>query len=128
MALFFTLTLLISIVGMITLLAAKRYELNTGKLILAGVRPHISSFFEQAQRFGHTILPDLVRKSVERAVRYMLLKMHEVLARAVANLQRLLDKLIHAAQNRTGPVGEPSSFLRQVSDHKKNISFIEEQE
>ena len=122
--LFFVTTLVLSLLGMVGLLTVKRYELTSGKLIFAGVRPGASTFFERTLRWGEKILPHLVKQQAERASRYVVRTLQLALAHSIVWLERTLEQVLSAMRERTENVdlhNEPSAFLREVADHKKNL-------
>ena len=129
MVLFFTVTLVFSLCAMALLLAVKRYELSTGRVVFAGVRPKVGSFLDGTLRLGRYILPGLARHYIERAVRALVIKLHLWVARAILKLQNLLERVLQSMRTRTGHVDvnrEPSGFLREVANHKKNLSYKDE--
>lgn len=126
MVLFFTCTLGVSVLAMIALLAVKRYELATGKMVFSGVRPGMNVFFETASRWGQKILPALARQYIERVVRLMLTRLQLALAHGVVAFEHTLERVLSAVRRRTEgehPHHEPSAFLREVADHKKNLLY-----
>ncbi len=126
MVFFFTVTLVLSLCAMALLLAVKRYELTTGRVMLASMRPGASSFFEKLSQWGRKILPSLVRQYVERAVQIVLTKLQLWLAKIILSLEHSLERVLHTVRERTGDGDvdrEPSAFLREVADHKKNLSY-----
>ena len=126
MVLFFIVTLVFSLCAMILLLAVKRYELSTGRVVFASLRPSTSSFFEKLSRWGRKILPSLARSYIERAMNSALTKIQLWLAKTILALEHVLERVLHAVRERTGEMNidrEPSAFLREVADHKKNLSY-----
>ena len=126
MVLFFTATLGFSMLAMILLLVVKRYELVSGRVVFAGARPGLNSFFETISRWTHGTLPSLLRQYIERLVRFVLTKLQLLLAQVILMLEHGLERILHAVRERTGDQyvdREPSAFLREVADHKKNLLY-----
>jgi len=123
MVLFFTCTLLISLFAMAALLLAKRYELSTGRVIFASMRPGMNSFFHRLSVWSQKILPALARGYIERGAKIALTRLQLGLAHIIVVLERTLENVLSAVRERTEELhaGEPSAFLREVADHKKNL-------
>lgn len=123
MALFLTATLGISIVGMVALLVAKRYELNTGRIFLAHKRPAIGEFFHRKMQWVEYALPGLVRVGVRRTYLFVRSVLRvwaiKLLSRVEQRLERILAKVRSSAPPRRG--GQSSAFLREVVEHKKEV-------
>ena len=125
MVLFFIVTLLVSCVGLMLLLGIKRWELTTGQVLGANVRPHISGFFHTISVWVEQILPTLVRmysrlvwKKLQRTVH---LSTALVVVRTEHTLERFLHTLRHTTDVRRGMDEKPSLFLREVSEHKRKL-------
>lgn len=125
MVILFTSALAVSVVAMIALLAAKRYELTTGRVIFAGLRPGMSVFFETTSRWGRKILPALVREQMERGVRLVVARIQLWLAETIVRLEHALESVLSTVRSHTEvPTNrEPSAFLREVADHKKHLLY-----
>ncbi len=130
MVLFFTITLAVSVLAMILLLTIKRYELSTGRVVFAGIRPRVGTFFERLSRLSRNILPALVRQYLERMMRLVLVTLQLWIAKVILTLEHLLERVLTAVREKTGEVHitrEPSAFLREVADYKKNLSYSKEE-
>lgn len=125
MVLFFTTTLAISIVAMILLLILKRYELATGRMVFAGARPALNSFFHTVMWFGQQVLPELARNQIERGWNVVLTGIQRAIAYSIVSIEHVLERILHTVRERTQSVrpGEPSAFLREVADHKKTLLY-----
>ena len=126
MVLFFISTLGFSVFAMVALLAVKRYELASGRMMLAGVRPKTSAFFQTISQWGQKILPALARHYVERATRLVVTNVQLALAQSIVKFEHALESVLNAVRERTDhahPDREPSAFLREVADHKKNLLY-----
>lgn len=124
MVLFFTVTLLVSVAGMILLIAIKRFEVASGRIMLSGVRPRLNSFFARLSWWGNKMLPALARQQVERIARLALARTQLAIAHAVVYVEHLLERVLNAVRSRTEGQymeQEPSAFLREVADHKKTL-------
>ena len=124
MVLFFTIALGLSIGGMASLLALKRYELDTGKLVMADVRPVVGEFFHRVVVMVGSRLPDFAQRSAARATQALRALAHHMVARATLGLEQMLERVLHTVREKTSPPrapGEASAFLREVADHKKQI-------
>ncbi|MBY0472730.1 hypothetical protein K2Q00_00380 [Patescibacteria group bacterium] len=124
MVLFFTVLLGISIVGLVSLLAIKRWELRTGNMVLAGVRPHVSQVSHRVLVWIERVLPHLItqlarrgvsegRVLVHRGAAYSLLWAEQGLERVLANLRGVTE--------RPRSSKEASAFLREIAEHKRQL-------
>ncbi|HUD03043.1 MAG TPA: hypothetical protein VMR46_03480 [Candidatus Paceibacterota bacterium] len=125
MALFFTVTLALSLAGMLFLLAFKRYELTTGKVLFVSGRPAIGNFFKQTLWWIEKVLPALVRVYGRRMVRWCKAALQRALARSILWLEHTLEKVLRTVREKTDApraAGEASAFLREVAEHKRKLS------
>jgi len=124
MVLFFTVLLAISIAGLVSLLALKRWELRTGNILLAGVRPHVSEASHRVLVWIERVLPHLItqlvrrgvnegRVLIHRGVAYSLLWAEQGLERILANLRGVTER---PRSNK-----EASAFLREIAEHKRQL-------
>ena len=117
-------TLVLSSVGLVTLISIKRYELTTGRVVGAMFRPRASRFFQGISLWIERILPTLVRMYGKLLTRAFLRSVYRVTAHAVLNIERWLERslymLRHTTDVRRG-MGEASAFLREVSEHKRKL-------
>lgn len=124
MVTFFIGTLIFSSVGLLSLIGLKRYELTTGRIVGAQVRPWVSRFFQGVSLWVERILPTLVRMYGKFITRAFLRSVYRVTAHAVLRveqgLERALQALRHTTDVRRG-MGEASAFLREVSEHKRKL-------
>lgn len=126
MVLFFTAMLGVSLSAMMILLLLKRYELVSGRMMFSSARPGMNVFFEKVSQWGRKILPTLVRQYVERLAQLALTKLQLALAQIIVAFEHSLEKVLSAVREKTEPVHldrEPSVFLREVADHKKNLLY-----
>lgn len=74
------------------------------------------------------VLPSLVRQHAEQAVSATLARLQVVLAHAIIWLERTLERVLSAVREKTEEYvdREPSAFLREVADHKKNLQRHDE--
>ncbi|MDO8548165.1 MAG: hypothetical protein Q7R71_00635 [bacterium] len=126
MVLFFTATLGVSVIAMILLLAVKRFELVSGRMVFAGTRPKLSAFFERLSLWSQKILPALARQHIERLGRAAVIKLQVTIAHSVVTFEHTLERVLHTVREKTGGISvnrEPSAFLREIADHKKNLLY-----
>lgn len=122
--LFFTATLLISIFGLIGLIALKRWELKTGGMLGGAMRPHVSGFFQTIVAWFEQALPVLIRENAARAGNAARTTLHRTVAQAVLAAERGLERTLHLLRHSTEEkprLGEASAFLREVAEHKKKL-------
>ena len=127
MVLFFTVGLGISIVGMAGLLGFKRYELVSGHVIFASARPALGSFFKHAVWWVEKELPALVREYTRRTVHVCKVVLQRLIARSILSLEHGLERVLHTVREQTSrprSPGQASAFLREVAEHKRNLSHI----
>jgi hypothetical protein len=124
MVLFFMVTLAVSIAGMVTLLMLKRYELNSGRILLGSARPHIGEFFHRKLVWLEYVLPGLIRVSARVLYRAARRLVHVFAAWVVVKVEQGLEYALHTVRHTTTAPrrsGETSVFLRQVAEHKKKL-------
>jgi len=125
MALFFTITLALSVAGMLFLLAFKRYELSSGTVIFARGRPAISNFFRQTLWWVEKVLPTLMRAYSRRIMRWCKAALQRAIARSILWVEHTLEKILRSVREKTEAPrtpGEASAFLREVAEHKRKLS------
>ncbi len=122
MVTFFTAMLSVSLVGIISLLAVKRFELATGKVLFGRARP--DGFFRKFFIFMERVLPAIIRYFIVSFGRYVRSHFQRSVAWVVLHVERLLERVLHTVRTRTTPPpgkGEVSSFLRAVAEHKSKL-------
>jgi hypothetical protein len=126
MVLYLIILLIISIAGMLFLLAAKRYELSSGNLILAGARPRLSKFSSRTMFLFGTAIPHYLRWQASRLYFMVRAWAHRAVARVVVTVEHWLEQTLHQVREKTTPVvrtpGEASPFLREVGEYKKKLT------
>lgn len=124
MVLFFTTTLIISIVGIVLLLALKQWELSTGHVLGGSLRPAVGAAAHRVLSWFEYVLPGLFKQKVKEMYRTLRVITHRVIALVVIlterGLERLLGTIKHNTQIRRTD-SEASPFLREVSEHKKAL-------
>ncbi len=120
---FFITTLLISIVGMVSMILIKRWELRTGKMVMRNRRPGVARAVRTTAFVTGTVAPLVARHWWEYGVEWTKLRLHRATAWTVIHTERGLEKVLHTIRHSTAPerVGEASEFLREVAEHKKQI-------
>ena len=125
MVFYLIILLAISIVGMLTLITAKRYELSTGNLMFANSRPRMARFSNRMVFLFGTAVPLYLRWQVGRLFRACTAWIHRVTARVVVLVERWLESVLENVREKTAPnraPGEASAFLREVAEHKKKLT------
>ena len=125
MVLYFIITLAVSLVGMLALLSAKRYELVSGNLIFANSRPKLAKFSHRMVFLFGTAVPLYVRWQVGRLYRGSTAWIHRAAARGVVNVEHWLERTLRIVRQKTAAPrvpGEASPFLREVGEYKKKLS------
>ena len=124
MVTFFITTLVLSCLGLTSLVGLKRYEMNTGRVVGSNVRPQVSRFFHAISLWVERILPTLVRMYSRILTRAFLSSVYRVTAHAVVRVEQWLERALHALRHTTDVrrgMGEASAFLREVSEHKRKL-------
>ena len=116
--------LVISIVGLVTLLYVKHWELSTGRLVAVKARPHVNRASKNTFMFFEHVVPALVRVYGRRGWRIVLASIHRTSAWVVLRAEHFLEYTLHSLRHSTDVrhgAGEASAFLRQVAEHKKKL-------
>ena len=121
---FFTITLLFSILGLTSLIGVKRWELTTGGVLGARVRPSVGKFFHHVLVWIERVLPRLLVSYVERMLRTAQSAVHRASAYLVLHAEHWLEYTLQMVRHKTDArrgMGEVSVFLREVAEHKKKL-------
>lgn len=124
MDIFFTVTLIVSVMGMVSLLVLKRYELTSGRVLLGSARPAVGNFFHRGLSWFEYVLPGLIRVGLRRLYVIARRVLHVWGARLVITLEGWLERALHRVRHTTASPKrgqETSAFLRQVAEHKKKL-------
>lgn len=124
MAAFLTIALLVSSLGLVVMLVLKRYELRTGKLVLAAVRPKRGGVAHSGVAFIEHALPSLVARSLARFFLAARAAAKTLLARGILLFEHALQRLLVVVRDMTQPPqggGPASAFLQEVADHKRKL-------
>ncbi len=123
MATLFITLLVVSLVGLVTLLTVKRWELSNGRVILSGIRPGAGKVLGNALHFFERKAPAIATTSARRGYDIGRLVFHRLVAWAVLQVERVLEKTLHTLRGATQErgEGEASEFLREVAEHKKSL-------
>lgn len=124
MVLFFTITLLISIVGISSLIGVKRWELATGGIVGARMRSGVGRFFHRAVMWAEHVLPRVVVAYIEEVVGRAQDVVHRTSAYLVLHAEQWLERTLQLVRHKTDArrgMGEVSVFLREVAEHKKKL-------
>ena len=124
MAAFFSLTLAVSIVGLVLLLVLKHYEMTTGHRMLGGLRPRLDRFFHHTLMFVERGAPGALRTLLLRLGRAVRRGAQQVLARAILLFEYNLERILHVVRQKSqAPPSEggASHFLQEVAAHKQKL-------
>jgi hypothetical protein len=125
MVLFLLTTLVFSIVGLGALIGVKQWELNTGRVVLAGHRPHLARTARRIIFWVERVLPALAAYWARRVWRTGLVFLQTTLAKAILTAELWLERTLHFVRHKTSnppaAQGEASAFLREVAEHKKRL-------
>ncbi len=124
MTLFFTITLGISVVGLLGLLGVKRWEMTTGRVMLSHIRPRLGDLLHRTLAWAEHVAPALVAHYASVAYRAARTWLHRLTAWSVLMLERVLEQTLRFLRHKTdAPTsgGEASIFLREVAEHKKKL-------
>jgi hypothetical protein len=132
MVLFFTATLLLSILGLASLIYIKRWELHTGKLMFAGVRPSLGGLSHRSLQWFERALPGLAAAYARRAVHAGSAAVHRGAAWSILFVERGLEQVLETVRGVTEhpPKSnkEASVFLREVAEHKRQLLYSKQTE
>lgn len=124
MVMFFTATLVASIVGLCALVGLKHWELATGRVALRGARPAVGAALSAALHWVERIAPGMLRRYARRAWAAARVLFLRYTAWGVLwtekHLERLLQGLRHSTSVSHSPA-EASAFLVEVAKHKKKL-------
>ncbi len=124
MTIFFTTTLVVSIVGMLALLVLKRWELSTGHVLGGRLRPALGAAMHRTLNWFEYTLPMLAKRQYHRSRLYMRALIHRLAALMVVLLERGLERVLKRLRHNTNVPrndAQASAFLREVSAHKKQL-------
>jgi hypothetical protein len=125
MATFFSITLAVSIVGLVLLLVLKRYEMTTGRVVMGGLRPWVGSFFHHALHFVERGMPALMRSFIGKVLGVVRTQARHGFARVILlfeyNLERVLHVVRQKSRKRSLGEGVASEFLQEVAAHKQKL-------
>lgn len=119
-SLVFTITLSVSILGLLAILLIKRYEIRSGRKFMSRVRPGVDS----AAVFIVEGVPSLMHQGRHHALSAARQWAGAALMRAVFVFENGLERLLHKVREKTRAPREPgeaSPFLREVADHKREL-------
>jgi hypothetical protein len=131
MVLFFTVSLGISIVGLVSLLAIKRWELRTGNLLLAGARPHVSVASQNVLVWFERVLPRLVLQLLRRGAHEARVLIHRTVAHSLIWAEHTLERVLASLRGvteRPRSNKQASAFLREIAEHKRQLVHHKERQ
>lgn len=125
MVTFFTVTLAISIVGLITLITIKQWELSTGHVLMAEVRPAIGAFLSAGLHWVERIAPSVLKSWARQAWVIIRAIVHRLAALGVLWAERILERTLKVLRHKTAlprsrdAAASTSPFLVEVAKHKR---------
>lgn len=127
---FFSTTLALSVVGLITLIGLKRWEMQSGRVVAPALRPKLGEALHRVVVFVEHTVPAMVRAALLRAWVAARRGAHAGAAWAVLITERVLESTLHGIRRKTSvPQArnpKSSDFLREVAEHKKKLLEIED--
>ena len=124
MVFFFIITLCVSIIGLVLLLAIKRFELATGRVVLAGIRPFLNRSFGAFLHLVLHFLPALAHFHFRKLWQHIVEFFERVFMQVVVLFERVLERVLTRVKEKTRTPhvrGEASSSLREVADYKRTM-------
>src|SRR3989344_5890430 len=119
-----TIMLGVSIAGLLSLLALKRREMKSGRVIFGSVRPGLRKFFHTILVFVEQVIPVFFKHVLHNAFRLMRGGLERLIARAILMFEYTLEHVLHRVRQTSKPPqgsGEVSNFLREVAAHKRAL-------
>jgi hypothetical protein len=115
-----------SVVGMVSLVVIKRWELKSGRMLGSTVRPAIGTFFHTVAVWSAHVAPSVARQWAREVGRYVRDVARHGTASAVLWTEKWLEKTLEAIRQKTTPHrlgGTPASaFLLEVAEHKRALA------
>src|SRR5581483_11672335 len=121
MVVFLTVLLGVSAAGMLAILWLKRYELRTGRIFLAGLRPALGEFSARTLWWFGRTAPGAAAAVARDLWSRARAAIHASIARGIVAAERGLELALSALRRSTSAPrmdGEASPFLREVAEHK----------
>lgn len=115
--------LCVSIVGLVGLIALKRWEMTNGRVVMSSVRPKVGKALGEALQFAESGMPLLVRSGLRRSYAIARSLTHRLIAWTVLHTERWLERTLRGIRGATQVRGdgEVSDFLREVAEHKRSL-------
>lgn len=124
MVIFLIALLCVSVAGLVSLIAIKRWEMRSGKLVMGTLRPKAGAVLGEGLHFVEQGLPHAARRMLRRAYIVAWVLFHRAVAWAVLHVERVLERTLHTLRHHTNEErveGDVSPFLREVAEHKKQL-------
>src|SRR3569623_227266 len=128
---FFTLTLCVSIIGIVSLFVLKQIELSTGSGIMSGMRPRVNRFFKTCLVIVERVIPGLAQEGFMHVLGRVREAVKVVLARMILKVETVLQNWLRFLKEKFNPRharGEASAFLKEVGEYKKQLETEENKE
>lgn len=119
-----SITLGISIVGLMSLLILKRREMKTGRVVFARLRPRLRRFFHVILVVVEHVIPGIIKHVWHSFLRFIRGGAQRLIARAILFFEVTLERVLHsirATSSAPQGSGEVSNFLREVAAHKRAL-------
>ena len=125
MVLLLTAVLLFSCAGMALLFWAKNWELTTGRVLLAPIRPRLHTFSHNTLVFIEGHMPRALQQFAARAFVWMRTFARHSVARVLLSAESGLEHALYGLRHGIVPPqesqGQASQFLREVTEYKKRL-------
>jgi hypothetical protein len=121
---FFTMMLVISILGIGALFVLKQIEVSTDSVLFKTVRPQINRFFKTCLVIVERVIPGLAKEGGVHVFRRARVAAQVALAHMALRLETFLHDTLHTMRVKLNPEqkrGEASPFLKEVGEYKKQL-------
>lgn len=122
--LFFCALLFISIVGLVSLVCIKRWEMRTGRMLFAGARPSVGAAAHVFLTWVEGVLPSLIAMRTRQTFHALRIWLQRSVARGLLAAEQWLEGVLDSIRGVTEhPQSnkEASAFLREVAEHKRTL-------
>ncbi len=123
MVIFLIVLMSISIIGIVGLIALRRWEVATGQVFFASVRPAAGRVLGAGLHFAERRAPALAQGLAWSLYRVVRRVFQFAVAWIMLQVERLLERSLHSLRHTTvvGGDGKASAFLREVAEHKRSL-------
>ena len=123
MVIFFSTLLMLSVLGLATLIGVRHYELTNGTIVLRRVRPAAGALLGGALHFVERHLPALVVRCIRQGTEALVVFAQRAVALLILHTERGLESTLRTIRYNThiANTKEASQFLREVALHKQSL-------